>query len=149
MKKITKPVFNGVALVCDDNTMNLVLICEHLKQAGFEVIVTTNGSDAVDFVTKRAQSSVGDISETDNINYVKQFDIIFMDIHMPVMGGVEATERIREIDSRIPVIAVTTDVSFKDVKKYSKHGFIDYIGKPYRTDELWQCVLKYLKPEQL
>jgi len=146
MEKIKKPVFRGVALVCDDNNMNVMVMCEHLKLIQLDVIVATNGSEAVKMVCDRAQKSGNDLKDAVAGHINKQFDIIFMDIHMPVMSGVEASLLINKIDSSIPIIAITTDNKFCEQLEFKDTGIVDYMGKPFTTQELWKILLKYLKP---
>jgi len=144
MKKMEKPSFKGVVLVCDDNYMNLVLICDHLKRLGLEVIVATNGKGAVELVSKRSKQYAENGSKNNTKKLKKQFDIIFMDIHMPYMDGLEATALIKEIDSNIPIIAVTTDRKFESADYCKNNGIAGYLGKPFRSQDLWQCLSKHL-----
>ncbi|MDR2728072.1 MAG: response regulator, partial [Chitinispirillales bacterium] len=95
---IEKPAFEGEILLCEDNSMNQQVICEHLARVGLKTVVAVNGKEGVDMVKNRA------------LNGGKQFDLIFMDIHMPVMDGLEAADRISEIDAKIPIIALTADI---------------------------------------
>lgn len=134
MKKMEKPLFKGVVLICDDNNMNLMLLSEHLRQVGLEVIVSPGGHDAVEKVQNRAQLPGGN----------KQFDLVLMDIHMPDMDGIEAAEKIHSIDNRIPIIAVTTDKRFSNPEKFRQNGILDYLGKPFEPQQLWNCLGKYL-----
>jgi CheY-like chemotaxis protein len=76
----------------------------------------------------------------------KPFDLIFMDIHMPVMDGLEATGKIIALGVDIPVVALTANIMYDDKKFYITHGMSDCIGKPFKSQELWQCLIKYLKP---
>jgi CheY-like chemotaxis protein len=76
----------------------------------------------------------------------KQFDLIFMDMLMPVMDGLEASAKILELDLDIPVIAMTANVMHDDKEAYKEIGLHDCLGKPFTSRELWHCLLKYLKP---
>jgi two-component system, cell cycle response regulator DivK len=68
-----------------------------------------------------------------------------MDIKMPVMGGIEATQLIKKISPDIPVIAQTAYALDHEVREYKKKGFDDYLTKPIEKDELINKVLKYIK----
>ncbi|MDR0464593.1 MAG: response regulator [Treponema sp.] len=129
---IDKPVFSGEVLLCEDNVMNQQVICEHLKRIGLKTVVAENGKIGVDFVQSRLEK--------------KQFDLVLMDIHMPVMDGLEAASRILEFDKNIPVVALTANIMTSDKDIYMANGIIDCIGKPFTSQELWRCLLKYLKP---
>ena len=149
MKELEIPAFDGTVLVCDDNNMNLMLIGEHLKLVGLDVIVALNGSEAVKKVQERAQSSTEKSNDIYNKDIIEQFDLIFMDIHMPVMDGVEAAANIKKINSNIPIIAITTDKKFKEQNDFYQSDFDDFLDKPFKMHELLDCLKKYLPPNTL
>jgi CheY-like chemotaxis protein len=62
------------------------------------------------------------------------------------MDGLEASAKILELDSGIPIIAMTANIMSGDLEIYKQSGMNDYIGKPFTSQELWRCLLKYLKP---
>jgi len=72
--------------------------------------------------------------------------LVFMDIHMPVMDGLEASARIFDMGCGVPVIAMTANVMSNDKEVYAMSGMADHIGKPFTSQELWRCLLKYFKP---
>jgi len=65
---------------------------------------------------------------------------------MPVMDGLEAAERIIGLDTGIPIVAMTANIMSSDLEIYKTSGMHDCIGKPFTSQELWRCLLKYLKP---
>jgi CheY-like chemotaxis protein len=69
-----------------------------------------------------------------------------MDIHMPVMDGLEASNKIHELDNKIPVVAMTANVMADDKDNYLKNGMNSCIGKPFTSQELWYCLMKYFTP---
>jgi len=140
-KDLEKPVFEGDILVCDDNPMNQQVICEHLVRVGLKAYIAENGKVGVDRVTERLQSASGEITR-------KQFSMIFMDIHMPVMDGIEATEKILEIAPDIPIIAMTANIMSHDVDVYKEKGMKDHLGKPFTSQDLWHILNRYLKNEE-
>jgi CheY-like chemotaxis protein len=76
----------------------------------------------------------------------KPFDMIFMDMHMPVMDGLEAAAEIFKLNISTPIIAMTANIMSNDLEIYRSRGMNDCVGKPFTSQELWQCLLKYLKP---
>jgi len=74
------------------------------------------------------------------------FDMIFMDIFMPVMDGIEAAEKITALDTQTPIVAMTANVMTGELEKYKKLGMHDCVGKPFTKLELWRCLLKHLAP---
>ena len=134
LKEIEKPYFNGEVLLCEDNLMNQQVICEHLSRVGLKTIIAENGRIAVDLVEERKKSGK------------KQFDIIFMDIYMPVMDGIEAASKIVKLDVGIPLIAMTANIMKNDREIYTDNGLRECIGKPFTSQELWRCLLNYFTP---
>jgi len=65
---------------------------------------------------------------------------------MPVMDGMQATPIIRRIETRSPIVAMTANIMIGDIDQYKKLGMDDYIGKPFTSQELWRCLLKFLTP---
>jgi CheY-like chemotaxis protein len=114
--------------------MNQRVISEHLARVGLRVVVVHNGKEGVDIVRKRMEQGE------------KPFDLIFMDIHMPVMDGLEAAPKIARLGSGTPIVAMTANVMADDQKLYKKSGMPDCLGKPFTSQELWRCLMKYLTP---
>ena len=133
-KDIEKPEFEGEILLCEDNDMNQQVICEHLARVGLKTVVADNGKIGVDMVKSRMEKGE------------KQFDLIFMDMHMPVMDGLEASAKIFELGANIPIVAMTANIMSSDLDIYKQSGMSDCVGKPFTSQELWRCLLKYLKP---
>jgi len=138
--ELEKPVFKGEVLLCEDNTMNQQVICEHLARVGLKTVMAENGKIGVESVRSRIKNL-----QSEN-NKEKQFDLIFMDIHMPVMDGLEATEKILELNAGIPIVALTANIMPDDREIYKKSGMQDYLGKPFTSQELWRCLMKFFTP---
>jgi len=132
--EIKKPMFTGEVLVFEDNKMNQQVIIEHLARVGLNTEIAENGLMGIEKVKQRVEK--GD----------KPFDLIFMDIQMPVMDGIEATPKIIALGSGTPVVAMTANVLTADKKLYQKLGMTDYLGKPFTYKELWHCLLRHLQP---
>jgi two-component system sensor histidine kinase/response regulator len=109
-------------LLVEDNRVNQKLAICLLEKMGHHVTLTQNGRDAVQLVQQ------------------KSFDLVLMDIQMPVMSGVEATRKIREVEQRtgahIPIIAMTAHAMAGDAERYLSSGMDGYVSKPIRTDFL-------------
>jgi len=110
-------------LVVEDNPVNQKLLDLMLRQFGYEAVFAENGEQGV----ARFQQ--------------ESFDLILMDIQMPVMDGFAATERIRGIEkeqglSRVPIIAVTAHVLDGYREKCLEAGMDNYLPKPFRLQEL-------------
>ncbi|MDR2577876.1 MAG: transporter substrate-binding domain-containing protein [Chitinispirillales bacterium] len=132
---LKKPRFGGaLILVCDDDAMNREVMREHLANVGIRTVAAEDGKAAVEAVRERAQKGE------------KPFDLIFMDMFMPVMGGIEAVSAIAALRTGTPIVPVTVCVKADELENYRKHGMSDYLGKPYTSQELWRVLLKYLTP---
>ncbi len=122
-------------LVVDDNEINVLVIRKFLKKWNANIDEAFDGEQAVEKVR--------------NTNY----DIILMDIQMPVMDGYEATRQIRRLPdpvySKIPILAVTASILDDVQEKIRKCGMDDFISKPFNPTELQKKILKHHKQFQL
>jgi len=132
--QIPKPLFEGDVLVCEDNIMNQGVIRDHLEKVGLNAVLANNGLEGVEMVKKRRKYDK------------KPFDLIFMDVHMPVMDGIEAASIIRELNTGTPVVAMTANVMISDQEAYKASGMIETVSKPFTTQILWRCLLRYFTP---
>jgi PAS domain S-box-containing protein len=108
-------------LLAEDNPVNQEIAVAVLEHVGHEVTVVENGAEAV--------------AEVRNAPY----DIVLMDMQMPVMDGIAATKAIRALPgdiSRIPVVALTANAMVGDRERYMASGMNDYVSKPFNPDEL-------------
>jgi len=129
-----KPYFDGLVLICDDNSMNQEVICAHLTRVGLQSMTADNGKMGVEMVEERIKENK------------KPFDIIFMDMFMPVMDGMEAAAKIMALNTGTPIVAMTANIMVSELEKYKKAGMPDCLGKPFTSQELWRILLHYLKP---
>jgi signal transduction histidine kinase/CheY-like chemotaxis protein len=132
ISKFEKPNFTGEVLVCEDNNLNQQVICAHLAKVGLKTVVANNGKEGVEILDQR------------NRRGLNPFDLIFMDIHMPVMDGLDAASKAINIGIKTPIIALTANVMSNDLELYKEKGMSDYLGKPFTTQELWKCLVKYI-----
>ncbi len=120
-------------LVAEDNETNRLIIETFLKRAGATATMAENGEDAVEQF-KRGR-----------------YDLILMDIHMPVMDGEEAFQEIRKLQNNggfdmTPIIAVTADAMDHQVRHYLDFGFDGHLPKPVTEKALVQIILRNLRP---
>lgn len=119
---------SGRILVTDDYPTNQQVASMHLTAAGFDVDLADNGQQAVDAVAE------------------KSYDLILMDIQMPVLNGFDATSKIREVEAasgrnnRTPIIALTASALKGDEEKCLAAGMDGYLAKPIRRSQLIQAV---------
>ena len=132
--ELERPNFEGEVLVCEDNSMNQRVIRDHLKRVGLDVVMAENGREGVNIVRERMDRGG------------KPFDLIFMDIHMPVMDGLTAASKIKSFNIGTPIVAMTANVMSNDKDIYINNGMPDCVGKPFTSQALWRCLLKYLRP---
>jgi PAS domain S-box-containing protein len=131
---LEKPNLEGEVLACEDNRMNQEVIRKHLERVGLQVAIAENGKVGVDLVKGRLDGGA------------RQFDLIFMDINMPEMDGLEAATRIAALGVKTPVVAMTANVMSSDKELYEQSNMFECVGKPFTSQELWRCLLKHLKP---
>jgi CheY-like chemotaxis protein len=119
-------------LVVDDNQINRLLINKVLGKWGANVEFAENGLEAVSKIESRLD-----------------LDVVLMDIHMPVMGGLEATEIIRAKNDphfqQLPIIALTASMLNSEVNEIARAGMNDYILKPFDPKDLYEKLAKYQK----
>lgn len=126
-QNLEKTEFNNLkALVAEDNVTNQTLLKFILKQWNLEYDLVENGEKALQLIQKN------------------KYDIVLMDIQMPVMDGYEAAKRIRKDFGTIPIIAMTAHVLPTEREKCIKAGMNDYISKPLKEDEFLTMLKKYL-----
>ncbi|WP_445428620.1 ATP-binding protein [Alishewanella sp. HL-SH05] len=115
------------ALVAEDNPDNQLLLALMLDKVGVHHELVSNGHQAVE----RALAG--------------RFDVIFMDMQMPVMGGEEATQLIRLAGVNTPIIAVTANVMAEDAERYRLAGCQELLGKPIVQKEFLSLLRRYAK----
>ncbi len=116
-------------LVVEDHPVNQMLARELLERWGHTVTMAENGSVALERIAESA------------------FDLVLMDMHMPVMGGIEATRRIRETEmnqgsKRVPIVAMTASAMHSDREACMAAGMDDYVAKPVEVDALYSAIVR-------
>jgi len=116
------------ALVVDDNKLNIKVASKVLSEFELNIDSADSGFNAIEKIENN-----------------EHYDIIFMDIMMPKMSGVETLKKLKEIDGfNIPVVALTADAMEGKSTKYIEVGFNDYLSKPINKDELKRVLNKFL-----
>lgn len=119
-----------MVLLAEDNLINQRVAKMMLSSLGMTVEVVSNGQEAVDAVKHR----VGQ-------DGVRQFDVLLMDMAMPVMGGVDATKEIRRSGVVVPIVAMTANSSDKDRDECLESGMDGFLSKPVLKDRLAEAIL--------
>jgi len=121
-------------LLVEDNDLNQQVASELLQDAGVIVEIAENGQIAVDKVARATEP----------------WDIVFMDMQMPVMDGVTATLQIRKTvpAAQLPIVAMTANAMQQDRERCLAAGMQDFVAKPIEPEELWQALLKWVPPRE-
>ncbi len=120
-RAVRKEVVAPVVMVVENDSDTMVLFCELLRSMGRSVLEASNGKEALEILGKTLP------------------EMIFMDIHMPVMDGFDTTRYIRQMPDpyrSIPIIALVADAIKDDYEKCREAGMNDYISKPFRLAEI-------------
>jgi hypothetical protein len=112
--------------------MNQFVAKQFFKKWNTEIVIANNGVEAVELLSE-----------------IVDFDLVLMDLQMPEMSGFEAAELIRSnnspvLNSDIPIIALSADAFLETRKKVIEAGMNDFVTKPFKPEELYQKVLKYV-----
>jgi len=122
-----KKLFGKTILVAEDVEINQQLIRHILESSGARVVIAKNGAEAL----AQVQNQI--------------FDCVIMDVQMPEMDGIQATEQIRSLEdpllSSIPIIALTANCQPEDLMKYEQAGMNDYLAKPFVEGHLVEAIL--------
>ena len=126
------PLKGERVLLADDMQLNQFVMGEMLRNCGVEAVFAKNGEEAL----QRASEQI--------------FSIILLDILMPVMDGLEASRRIRQLDhpnAKVPIVAMTANIFDTDLPTYTKAGITATLVKPVDQQVLCQTLLSLIHPE--
>lgn len=118
--------FNAKVLLVEDNSINRFVARDYLDGFGIEVVEAVNGQEAVD------------------LSKQESFDLILMDLQMPVMDGFEAARIIRQQDKDTPIIALSAAVLEEDVEQCRQAGINQHLSKPITIQKLRKALSEYL-----
>lgn len=126
-RQIQEKVKDKKILIAEDNEMNQLVVCTSLDFIGLQYDIVNDGTEAVDAMQKN------------------DYDLILMDINMPIMDGIEATKKIRENHiQKIPIIALTANAMEGASKTYLEAGMNDCLTKPFVEEELFEILEKWI-----
>ena len=120
-------MFSGEVLIAEDNPVNRMLIEELLMRYGLHPDIVHNGREALE--------KMG----------LKRYDVVFMDVNMPIMSGTEAVGALHESGQKVPVIAMTANAMVGDQERFMEQGFDDYLSKPISLERLERILGTYLE----
>lgn len=112
------PLKGCSVLLVEDNAVNVKIATKFLNKWGADVALANNGQEAIDMVK------------------AERYDVVLMDIRMPVLGGVEATTEIRTFNSTTPIVALTASTLAEVRDEFMDIGFNGFVTKPFRPTEL-------------
>ena len=116
-------------LLVEDNELNAEIASFLLERHGMEVTWVQNGKRAVDEITEKPDA----------------YDMIFMDVMMPIMDGLKATKAIRRMGSTIPILAMTANAFTDDKQKSLEAGMNAHLTKPLQEKAIVKAIAKYVK----
>ena len=128
---MTNEISARTIMVVEDYDDTRLLLKKGLETLGYSVLEASNGQEAVDIAAR------------------EHLDLILMDLDLPILDGIIATQRIRQQNEmqRVPIVAVTAyPMSYTRVKAFAE-GCDEYMSKPIDMSELARLVNRYLKPE--
>jgi signal transduction histidine kinase/DNA-binding response OmpR family regulator len=125
-KPVSRARFKGRVLLVEDNPVNQTVAQHVLERTGLHVYLAANGREAVEAARDHA------------------FDLVLMDVQMPVMDGYEATQAIRANGGRLPIIALTANAMQQDREKCLAAGMDDFLAKPFSAEQLRTVVERWL-----
>jgi len=117
-------------LLVEDNSTNQEIILGLLEDSGIDIDTANDGQEGVDKFKANT------------------YELILMDIQMPVLDGYGATKIIREMDQDIPIIALTANAMKEDVEKSISLGMKEHLNKPIEVEKLYEVLLKYISKKQ-
>lgn len=125
------PALRGQVLVVDDGLDNQELISFYLRKCGLKVKLVDNGQRALEETTQ------------------SYYDLILMDMQMPIMDGYEATQSLRKRGYKGPIVALTASILNESIKRCFEVGCNEHISKPFRSEQLFKVLVQYLPKSQI
>ena len=126
-QKLTTLKGSNILLV-EDNSMNREIILGMIGHSGMHIDQAYNGEEAVKCYQQNPN----------------KYELILMDIQMPVMDGYEATQLIRQENKEIPIIALTANAMVRDIKKTQEYGMNAHLNKPVEVEKLFATLLEFI-----
>ncbi|GGC67373.1 7TM diverse intracellular signaling domain-containing protein [Marinobacter halophilus] len=123
---VMAPTLRGRILCAEDNDVNRRLVSLMVGRTGAELVHVSNGAEALECASR------------------ERFDLILMDIQMPVMNGRDATAALREAGVNTPIIALTANVMTEDIADYRLAGCNEHLAKPIDKQRFYEVLARYL-----
>ena len=138
-------------LLVEDNDLNQEVATELLRDAGFVVDLAENGQIALSMIQKLSLVQPLGLIQPLGLMQQLSYDAVLMDMQMPVMDGITATEEIRKLPgfAALPIIAMTANAMEGDRTRCIAAGMNDYVAKPIEPDDLWRALLAQVQPFQV
>jgi signal transduction histidine kinase/CheY-like chemotaxis protein len=115
-------------LLVEDNMINQEIVSGFIKHSGIDLDIANNGQEAVDiFKTNKGK-----------------YELVLMDLQMPVMNGYDATKEILALDNSVPIIALSANAMKEDVEKTKKVGMKAHLNKPIEVEKLYETLLTFI-----
>jgi signal transduction histidine kinase/CheY-like chemotaxis protein len=126
-ESVDESLYEGMhILLVEDNKINQMITKKMITKKGMTCDIADNGQQAIDFIK------------------TKHYELVLMDIHMPVMGGIEATKLVRKFNLELPIIALTAVAIDENMEEFMKVGFSDVISKPFKPEDFYRSVNSFL-----
>jgi two-component system sensor histidine kinase/response regulator len=128
-RSVLEAIQGARVLLVEDNDINQIVASEILTDEGLVVDIAADGRIALEMVQ------------------AQHYDIVLMDMQMPVMGGVEATIEIRKLGrfDALPIVAMTANAMEQDRQRCLAAGMNDFVSKPFEPEELWRVLLRWTR----
>jgi CheY-like chemotaxis protein len=132
-RQVLAAIQGARVLLVEDNDINQIVASELLADAGLEVDIAHDGLMAIEMVQ------------------AIPYDVVLMDMQMPVMDGVAATKAIRKLAGFevLPIVAMTANAMERDRERCLQAGMTDFVSKPIEPDELWRVLLRWTQMPEL
>jgi two-component system sensor histidine kinase/response regulator len=130
-REMVKTIAGAKILLVEDNDVNQLVASKILSNAGFVVSIAGDGQKALDMVQGE-----------------ESFDLVLMDVQMPIMDGLTATRHIREMGyNQLPIVAMTAHAMSNDRQLSLDAGMNDHVSKPINVAELLKTLVKWIAPK--
>lgn len=129
LARVEAPRLAGRILCVEDNDVNRRLVSLLVSRTGADIVHVSNGAEALEMASR------------------EPFDVILMDIQMPVMNGRDATAALREAGINTPVVALTANVMAEDIADYLAAGCNEHLAKPIDKQRFYEVLARYLKAQ--
>jgi len=131
-RKQEGPQLNGIRiLAAEDVELNRLILEDMLKHEGATVVLAENGLQALEKFKQHGENA---------------FDVVLMDVQMPVMDGYEATRQLHKLAPALPIIGLTAHALSEERKRSFREGMVDHITKPIQIADIVDSILKHTSP---